>query len=75
MGSVGVYFRVDRELLEKFTRTARLLGMSRSEALRKAMELFLEAHSGDTVTRRLRGLVESRLSLRDLEEAYMVHEK
>ena len=73
MGSVGVYFRVDRRLLEEFTRTAKSLGMSRSEALRRAMELFLEVHSRDTVTRRLRGLVESRLSLRDLEEAHMKH--
>ena len=75
MSSVGVYFRVDRRLLEEFTRTARSLGMSRSEALRRAMELFLEVHGKDTATRKLRGLVRSRLSLRDLDEVYMVHGK
>ena len=73
MGSVGVYVRVNSRLLEEFTRVARALGMSRSEAIRRAMELFLEVHRGESFTSRMRGLVKSRLSSRELEEAYLVH--
>ena len=73
MGSVGVYFRVDRRLLDEFTRLAHALGMSRSEALRKAMEMFVEKHRGESVTSKMRGIVKSRLSLEELEEAYLVH--
>ena len=46
VGSVGVYVRVDRRLLEEFTRLAHRLGMSRSEAIRRAMEMFLERYRG-----------------------------
>ncbi|MBS7611393.1 hypothetical protein KEJ27_04210 [Candidatus Bathyarchaeota archaeon] len=64
--------KVSEELLREFTRTAKSLGLTRSEALRKAMELFIASSSGGTVTSRMRGLVKSKLSLRELEEAYMV---
>jgi len=73
VGSVGVYIRVDSKLLEEFTKLARSLGMSRSEAIRKAMELFLEVYRGESVTSRMRGLVKSRFSLKELEELYLVH--
>ncbi len=75
MGSTGVYFRVNKELLEKFTKLAESLGMSRSEAIRKAMEMFIERYGRkdrETMTSRMRGIVKSKLSLRELEEAYMV---
>ena len=72
MGSRGVYFRVDEALLEKFTRTAKELGLSKSEALRRAMEMFIES-TRSSQTARIRGLVRgSRLGLRELDEAYMV---
>jgi metal-responsive CopG/Arc/MetJ family transcriptional regulator len=73
VGSVGVYVRVDSRLLEEFTRIAHTLGMSRSEAIRKAMELFLDVYRGESATSRMRGLIRSRLSLEELEEAYLVH--
>ncbi len=75
MGSTGVYFRVNRELLERFTKLAESLGMSRSEAIRKAMEMFIERYERkdrETMTSKMRGIVRSKLSLRELEEAYMV---
>ena len=75
MGSTGVYFRVNKELLEKFTKLAESLGMSRSEAIRKAMEMFIERYERkdrETMTSRMRGIVKSKLSLREREEAYMV---
>ena len=68
-----MYIRVDSKLLEEFTKLARSLGMSRSEAIRKAMELFLEVYRGESVTSRMRGLVKSRFSLKELEELYLVH--
>ena len=73
--SSGVYFRVSKELLEEFTRVARSLGLSRSEAIRRAMELFIERYRGDgkTLTGRMRGILKgSKLSSRDLDEIYMV---
>ena len=73
VGSVGVYVRVNRKLLEEFTRLAHRLGMSRSEAIRRAMEMFLERSRGESVTSRMRGLVRSKLSLKELEEAYLVY--
>jgi len=73
--SSGVYFRVSKELLEEFTRVARSLGLSRSEAIRRAMELFIERYRGNekTLTEEMRGILKgSKLSSRDLEEMYMV---
>jgi len=73
--SLGVYFRVSKELLEEFTRVARSLGLSRSEAIRRAMELFIERYRGNekTLTEKMRGILKgSKLSSRDLEEMYMV---
>lgn len=64
--------RVDEELLRKFTEVARALGMSRSEALRKAMEMFITVNEEGLMTPKMRGLVKSKLTLRELEEAYLV---
>lgn len=69
-----VCLRVDKELLEEFTQVARLLGMSRSEAIRKAMEMFIASNRpgrGSSMTARMRGLVRSGLSLKELEEMYL----
>ena len=64
--------RVDVKLLEKFSRVARSMGLNRSEAIRKAMELFIASQEKDTYTSRMRGIVRSKLSLKDLEEIYRV---
>jgi len=72
MGSIGIYLRIDEELLKEFTKVAEMLGMSRSEAIRKAMELFIISKSGKSMTSRMRGLVKSKLTLRELEEIYLV---
>jgi len=69
-----VCLRVDEELLEEFTQVARLLGMSRSEAIRKAMEMFIASNRpgrGSSMTARMRGPVRSGLSLKELEEMYL----
>ncbi|RLF19410.1 MAG: hypothetical protein DRZ82_05915 [Thermoprotei archaeon] len=72
MGSVGIYLRVDRKLLERFSKVAELLGMSRSEAIRRAMEMFITVNEKESMTSRMRGLVKSKLTLRELEEIYWV---
>ncbi|RLG03217.1 MAG: hypothetical protein DRN61_05170 [Thaumarchaeota archaeon] len=72
MGSVGVYIRVNKDLLDRLTKVARALGMSRSEANRKAMEMFMASTMKESMTSGMRGLVKSRLTLKELDEIYMV---
>ncbi|MEM0377261.1 MAG: ribbon-helix-helix domain-containing protein [Thermofilum sp.] len=72
MGKRGLYVRVDEELLSEFTRKAKALGLTRSEALRRAMEAFIASTGGPTATSKMRGLVKSKLTLRELEEACAV---
>jgi len=67
----GIYIRVDEELLEKFDKMAKRLGYMRSEALREAMRRFI-SYMEEGETAKIRGLVKSKLSLEELEEAYMV---
>ncbi len=73
MTTKGIYLRIDKELLEEFTKAAELYGMNRSEAIRTAMKIFIqEKKRGKTMTAKMRGIVKSKLSLRELEEAYLV---
>ncbi len=75
MGSTGIYIRINKKLLEEFTKTAQLYGMSRSEAIRKSMEMFIQSSRRGrkkTMTSEMRGIAKSKLSLRELEEAYLV---
>ena len=72
MGSVGIYLRVDKELLDRFTRVASALGLSRSEAIRKAMEMFIAVSEGKSMTSKMRGTVRSKFTLKELEEIYLV---
>ena len=72
MSSVGIYLRVNKKLLEEFTRVATSLGMNRSEAIRNAMEMFIAIKSRESMTSKMRGLVRSKLTLKELEEAYLV---
>lgn len=68
----GLYVRVDEDLLREFTRKTKALGLTRSEAIRKAMRDFIASRSGESMTFKMRGLIRSKLSLKELEEAYMV---
>mgnify|MGYP000433291924 CR=1 FL=1 len=72
MGTVGIYVRVSKELLEEFTKIANALGLSRSEAIRKAMELFIMLQKNKTMTSKMRGLMKSKFTLKELEEIYLV---
>lgn len=68
----GIYVKVKEDILEEFTRVAKSLGLSKSEAFRKAMENFITASSEKTMTSKMRGIVKSKLTLKELEEAYVV---
>ena len=49
MGMRVVTFKVDEDLLERLDTYARLKGITRSEAIRKAIELLLQM-DGDSVS-------------------------
>lgn len=68
----GIYIRLDDDFLRRFDDAARRLGYLRSEAIREAMRRFIMSIEGGRETSKIRGLVKSKLSLRELEEAYMV---
>lgn len=68
----AIYIRLDEELLRRFDEAARKLGYMRSEAVREAMRRFILSVEGVRETTKIRGLVRSKLSLKELEEAYMV---
>lgn len=70
--SRGIYLRVDDDFLERFTNVAKSMGLSRSEAIRMAMEMFIASNNKETMTSKIRGLVKTSLLLKDLEEGYMV---
>lgn len=72
MVSRGVFVRVSEELLEEFMSIARSRGLSRSEAIRRAMEEFIIREKGVSLTSKMKGLVKSRFSLKELEELYLV---
>jgi len=65
----GLRVRVSGKPLRRFTEKARRLGFIIGKALRKAMEPFATTR-GPSATTRMRGLVKSRLSYEELEEAY-----
>ena len=72
MPSKGIYIRVDKELLDRFSKVARSMGLNRSEAIRRAMEMFIASGGKSSRTRRMRGIVKSRFSLKELEDLYQV---
>lgn len=45
--SKGIYFRIDESLLEKLDEVAKSMGLSRSEAIRLAIENFIEFYNSE----------------------------
>ena len=66
----GLYIRVEDTLLKALDRLSAKLGYTRSEAVREAVRRFITADVEYTETRRIRGIVKSKLTPRELEEAY-----
>lgn len=69
-----VLVRLDEETYAELERLSRVLGVSKAEVMRRALREYL-ARKGESATKRVRGLVKSRVSLEELEEVYQVHER
>jgi metal-responsive CopG/Arc/MetJ family transcriptional regulator len=66
----GLYIRVEDSLLKTLDKLSAKLGYTRSEAIREAVRRFITTDIQYSETRKMRGLVKSQLSLRELEEAF-----
>lgn len=62
----GIFVRVDEELLERFNEVAKSMGLTRSEAIRRAMEVFIDINknTSETYTHRIRGWLKASFLLR-----------
>lgn len=69
MSRMWVVVRLDEETGRLLDRLARSLGISRAEVVRRALKLYLARERGKT-TRRMRGIVRPKLSIKELEELY-----
>ncbi len=69
MMTTQVLVRLDEELNRKLENLARMLGVSRAEVIRMALREFLRE---EKKTKKMRGLIKSKLSLDQLEEMYQV---
>jgi len=70
MSSKVIFIRIDKKLLERLSKVAKSMGLNRSEAIRRAMEMFISMREDFSYTRRMRGLVKSKFTLKELEEIY-----
>ena len=66
-----VLVRLSKPLEEELDKLAKSLGVSRAEVVRMALREFIERKKR-LRTRRMRGIVRSKLSLEDLERIYQV---
>ncbi len=66
----GLYIRIEDSLLGALDKLSTRLGYTRSEAVREAVRRFIATDMEYSETRRMRGIVRSKLSLKELEEAY-----
>lgn len=65
--SSAIYVRVPQELLREFDRVAQEHGLSRSEAIREAMKLFIRYSRAPSV-RGLRGIVRAGVDPEQLDK-------
>ncbi len=70
MATKGIYLRISEDLLKEVDKLARSMGISRSEAIRLAIQKFIEGSEGETYTHRMRGIVKTSLTHEELEELY-----
>ena len=64
---MAVYVRVPQELLREFDRVAQEHGLSRSEAIREAMKLFIYYSKAPDV-KKLRGLIEASIEAEEIDK-------
>ncbi|ALL01629.1 hypothetical protein Pyrde_1586 [Pyrodictium delaneyi] len=63
----AIYVRVPQELLKEFDRVAQEHGLSRSEAIREAMKLFIYYSKAPDV-KKLRGIIETKVEADELDK-------
>ncbi len=63
----AIYVRVPRDLLQEFDKAAQLHGLSRSEAIREAMKLYIRFAKAPEV-KKLRGIAEADVSPEDIDK-------
>ncbi|BES82012.1 ribbon-helix-helix domain-containing protein [Pyrodictium abyssi] len=63
----AIYVRVPQELLREFDRVAQEHGLSRSEAIREAMKLFIYYSKAPDV-KKLRGLIEASIEAEEIDK-------
>lgn len=66
----GLYIRIEDSLVRGLDKLSRRLGYTRSEAVREAVRRFIAADLDYSETHSMRGIVKSKMSLKELEEAY-----
>ncbi|RLF04119.1 MAG: hypothetical protein DRK00_07405 [Thermoprotei archaeon] len=66
-----VLVRLDEETYAELEKLSKSLGVSKAEIMRRALREYLAKRG--SATKSMKGLVKSRLSLRELEEIYWVH--
>lgn len=71
MDTVEISIKIDKRLYEEFTRMLNELGLDKNEIIAKMIEEIL-LRKQRTRTSKIRGIVKSKLSLKDLEQAYLV---
>ncbi|NPA04994.1 MAG: ribbon-helix-helix protein, CopG family [Crenarchaeota archaeon] len=70
--STAIYVRVPRSLLERFDEAARRSGLTRSEAVREAMRLYIKYVKASRL-QQLRGLLAAtRIPPRELDETVIL---
>jgi len=63
----AIYVRVPQELLREFDRVAQEHGLSRSEAIREAMKLFIYYSKAPDV-KKLRGIIEADIEAEEIDK-------
>ncbi|HIQ23422.1 MAG TPA: ribbon-helix-helix protein, CopG family [Pyrodictium delaneyi] len=63
----AIYVRVPQELLQEFDRVAQEHGLSRSEAIREAMKLFIYYSKAPDV-KKLRGIIEADIEAEEIDK-------
>ena len=71
LDTVEISIKIDKRLYGEFTRMLNELGLDKNEIIAKMIEEIL-LRKQRTRTSKIRGIVKSKLSLKDLEQAYLV---
>ena len=68
--SKGVFVRMEDSLLKKLDKLSKKLGYSKSEVIREAVKGYETRVTRGEHTKKIRGLVKSKLTLDEIEELY-----